>query len=243
MDFKTILTILTGSRAYGYARPDSDYDYRSVVVAPTSLVLDPFRQREMRTVQKPGDEDSTQYEIGHFVHLMSSGNPTIIECLYAPVVSSTSEGDELRRRLRDLIPYPTCVRSFLGYAEGARHKITEDPKRMHKHATSYLRLAYQLSDLLVEGGLRFPLGGLALKDCIALRAGEMSIDDAITQARLVLVEARQQAKYEVGQALLDQWLNGTPVSQLVDKQWETEQRVLLQHHLTEFLLDIRKANW
>lgn len=243
MDFKTILTILTGSRAYGYARPDSDYDYRSVVVAPTSLVLDPFRQREMRTVQKPGDEDSTQYEIGHFVHLMSSGNPTIIECLFAPVTAFTEEGVDLRTRLRDYIPYPTCVRSFLGYAEGARHKITEDPKRMHKHATSYLRLAYQLSDLLVEGGLRFPLNGMALKDCVALRAGEMSIDDAIARARSVLVEARQRTHHAVGYTLLDRWLNGAPVSQLVDGQWEMEQRVLLQNLLTEFLLDIRKANW
>lgn len=245
MEIKTILTVLTGSRAYGYARPDSDYDYRSIVVAPTSVVLDPFRQHELRTTQQLGVEaDNTQYEIGHFIRLMASGNPTIIECLYAPVRHSTPEGDMLRTHLREMIPYPVCVQSFLGYAEGARHKIISDAPRVIKHATAYLRIAHQLSDLLSDcAGLRFPLGPEALKQCTTLREGRMSVEDAINHARAVMWNAVEDRKNETGCALLRAFLCAAPVRALVSREWEERDQPFFQQRLTKFLLDIRKNNW
>jgi Predicted nucleotidyltransferase. len=43
-----------------------------------------------------GKEDNTSWEIGHFLHLATKCNPTILETFLAPVVETTPWGDELR---------------------------------------------------------------------------------------------------------------------------------------------------
>ena len=44
----------------------------------------------------PGDTDRTLHSLRRFVRLTASGNPSILMSLWAPVIFSTSEGDELQ---------------------------------------------------------------------------------------------------------------------------------------------------
>ena len=89
---RLILKYIGGSYAYGTNVEDSDIDYRGVVIPPKSyfLGLDRFEQYE-RT-----NPDIVYYGIRKMVSLALSGNPNILECLYADqYVLMTSYGTRL----------------------------------------------------------------------------------------------------------------------------------------------------
>jgi predicted nucleotidyltransferase len=75
-----LYAVVSGSQAYGTARPDSDQDVRGVFV-PT---LDYFYGlNEIEQVEVPG-EDTTYYTLKKFVKLAMNLNPNIIELLFVP---------------------------------------------------------------------------------------------------------------------------------------------------------------
>ena len=95
-----ILKVLVGSRAYGLADENSDYDYRAVYVLPTSKILSlEYRYKGNDWIE--GDEDNTAYEIGHFLKLAVNCNPSILEIFKAPVAYAMEDGV----KLRELFPY------------------------------------------------------------------------------------------------------------------------------------------
>ena len=80
-----ILKVLVGSRAHKLDDKDSDYDYRSVYVTPTSNILS-LNAKYSKTNWIEGNIDNTSYEIGHFLHLATKCNPTIMEVFKTPIV-------------------------------------------------------------------------------------------------------------------------------------------------------------
>ena len=154
---KTILRVLVGSRAHGLAEETSDYDYRGVFVQPTQEILKlggTIKQTSWIEGTGEGKQDDTAWEIGHYLHLATHCNPTILEVLAAPVQEITSDGEQLR----SLLPYlwhPQGVRdAFIGYGLNQRKKLLENKdNRPAKYAVAYLRVLYQALILLREGRL------------------------------------------------------------------------------------------
>lgn len=149
-DKKVILKVLVGSRAHGLADKDSDYDYRAVYVIPTEKLLSlGFRYKGNDWVE--GDEDNTAYELGHFLHLATKCNPSILEVFKAPVEYNTEEGERLRYLFKN-IWYPEGVfEAFRGYSHNQRKKfLDKKDNRQNKFAVAYLRTLVQLYDLLTK---------------------------------------------------------------------------------------------
>lgn len=97
----TILyAVESGSRAWGFASPDSDYDVRFLYIRP---VLDYLRIRPMRDVIElplTGDLDTNGWDIVKALNLFRASNPALLEWLRSPIVYR--EQGELADRLRDL---------------------------------------------------------------------------------------------------------------------------------------------
>lgn len=154
-----ILKVLVGSRAHGLAGPDSDYDYRGVFVRPTSEIL-ALGAKGSNTQWNEADKqagekaDDTSWELGHFLHLATHCNPTILEVFAGPVVETTPDGDALRELL-PAVWHPKGVRdAFVGYGLNQRKKFLEDKDtRPAKYASAYLRVLYQAWVLLRFGSL------------------------------------------------------------------------------------------
>lgn len=154
-----ILRVLVGSRAHGLATETSDYDYRGVFVRSTSEILAlgaKVSATQWNEADKQAGEktDDTSWELGHFLHLATHCNPTILEVFAAPVVESSPDGEALRA----LLPYvwhPKGVRdAFVGYGLNQRKKLLEDKDtRPAKYAVAYLRVLYQAWRLLELGEL------------------------------------------------------------------------------------------
>lgn len=80
------LAIESGSLAWGFPSPDSDYDCRFIFIRPYEDYLTPWVRRDV--IETPLDAvfDVNGWDIGKAVKLMAGGNAVIIEWLMSKIV-------------------------------------------------------------------------------------------------------------------------------------------------------------
>jgi len=78
--------IESGSRAWGFPSPDSDYDCRFVFVRPISNYVSLWPRRDVIEVPPDGDLDVNGWELGKAIKLLLKGNAVIIEWLRSPMI-------------------------------------------------------------------------------------------------------------------------------------------------------------
>jgi uncharacterized protein len=113
----TIYSCVVGSRAYGLAGPGSDTDRRGVFVAPTPLF---WRLDKPPThVEGPADEQFS-WELERLCVLALQANPTVLECLWSPIVEVI---DDTGRDLLALRQAFLSVRVAESYGSYARDQL------------------------------------------------------------------------------------------------------------------------
>jgi hypothetical protein len=80
------LAIESGSRAWGFPSPDSDYDCRFLFVRPSRDYLSPWPKRDVIETPLEDDIDLNGWELGKALKLLLKGNAVVIEWLMSPVV-------------------------------------------------------------------------------------------------------------------------------------------------------------
>ncbi|WP_278263785.1 nucleotidyltransferase domain-containing protein [Nocardia sp. AG03] len=94
------LAIESGSRAWGFPSPDSDYDCRFVYVAGLDTYLSPWRTRDVIETPLVGLLDVNGWDLAKALRLLVAGNAVLIEWLMSPIVY---RGDaDFRARLREV---------------------------------------------------------------------------------------------------------------------------------------------
>lgn len=80
--------IESGSRAWGFPSPDSDYDCRFIFVRPPADYLSLWPQRDV--IETPLDEvfDVNGWDLAKAMRLLVKGNITVVEWLTSPIVYS-----------------------------------------------------------------------------------------------------------------------------------------------------------
>ncbi|RUL75919.1 nucleotidyltransferase domain-containing protein [Dyella choica] len=76
----------SGSRAWGFASPDSDYDVRFVYVHPQDWYLSVFESRDVIERMLPGDLDVSGWDLRKALRLMSKCNLAFNEWFDSPIV-------------------------------------------------------------------------------------------------------------------------------------------------------------
>lgn len=76
----------SGSRAWGFASSDSDYDVRFIYAHPLSWYLQVTAQRNVIELPISGDLDINGWELRKALGLLKKGNATLVEWLDSPVV-------------------------------------------------------------------------------------------------------------------------------------------------------------
>ncbi|WP_374347222.1 nucleotidyltransferase domain-containing protein [Chitinimonas sp.] len=92
----------SGSRGWGFASPDSDYDVRFIYVHQPEWYLRVEAQRDVIEVPISDELDICGWELRKALQLMRRSNPTLFEWLDSPVVYR--EDAPLAARLRALAP-------------------------------------------------------------------------------------------------------------------------------------------
>lgn len=88
---KILHCIESGSRAWGFASPDSDYDVRFIYVRPKEFYLRLDKTRDVIEWQLDEILDINGWDIKKALTLLHSSNPTLFEWNSSPIVYRTTE--------------------------------------------------------------------------------------------------------------------------------------------------------
>lgn len=114
----------SGSRGWGFASPDSDYDVRFIYVHPLSWYLKVTPQRNVIELPISNELDINGWELRKALSLLKKGNATLIEWLDSPIVYRTDS--DFLRALRDAAQQThRSERSFYHYVHMARRNHRE----------------------------------------------------------------------------------------------------------------------
>ncbi len=90
-NIKILHCIESGSRAWGFASPDSDYDVRFIYVRPKEFYLRLDKTRDVIEWQLDDTLDINGWDIQKALTLLHSSNPTLFEWNSSPIVYRTTE--------------------------------------------------------------------------------------------------------------------------------------------------------
>ena len=89
-DVRIIHCIESGSRAWGFASPDSDYDVRFIYVRPLEYYLRLEKTRDVIEWQLDDTLDINGWDLQKALRLLYSSNPTLFEWNSSPIVYRTT---------------------------------------------------------------------------------------------------------------------------------------------------------
>ncbi|WP_170113034.1 nucleotidyltransferase domain-containing protein [Ahniella affigens] len=99
---KVLFAAESGSRAWGFASPDSDYDVRFIYAPPLAWFLNVEEPRDVIEAMLPGDLDLSGWALSKALRLYHKNNCALFEWLDSPVIYH--EHGTLAQRLRTLLP-------------------------------------------------------------------------------------------------------------------------------------------
>ena len=120
---KILFAAESGSRAWGFASPDSDYDVRFIYLRPASYYLRLDRTRDVIEWQLDETLDINGWDLKKTLQLLHSSNPTLFEWALSPIVYRTSEKWEKVSAVIER--YHLCKTSLYHYLNMARHNYKE----------------------------------------------------------------------------------------------------------------------
>ena len=225
-----ILRAVVGSTLHGLSNPGTDdRDEMGVCIEPPEYVvgLRPFEHWVFRTQDEgvpsgPGDLDLTIYGLRKYCRLAMKGSPTVLLLLFVDddhVMVRTPLGTELQE-LAPAFVSKRAGRAFLGYLDaqkrgllGDRHATrTRELSSEHGYDTKYamhaLRIAHQGVELIRERRISLPVPEPAREHLMAVRRGELPIEDVLA--------AISEKTSELEQALVRSTLPDEPDHDAVD---------------------------
>lgn len=191
---RVLYAVESGSRAWGFASTDSDYDPRFIYIRRPEwyLSIDLEERRDAIERQCPGDIDLSGWDVRKALRLFVKSNPPLLEWLDSPVVYRDVFGfaAELRRLLPACYSPAACMHHYLRMARRNTDAYLRGEAVRHKKYLYVLRPL--LAGLWIEQGrgpVPTPLGRLldTIADRAALRA---AVDDLL---------ARKSAAVEMGE--------------------------------------------
>ena len=90
-NIKILHCIESGSRAWGFASPDSDYDVRFIYVRPREFYLKLDKTRDVIEWQLDDMLDINGWDISKALSLLYKSNPTLFEWNSSPIVYKTTK--------------------------------------------------------------------------------------------------------------------------------------------------------
>ena len=121
---RILLAVESGSRAWGFASPDSDYDVRFLYVRPKECYLRLERVQDVIELPISDLLDINGWDLAKMLRLLHGSNPTIFEWFSSPIVYKTTPfADALM---------PTLQRYFLS-KKGLWHYLRMAERNYQEH--------------------------------------------------------------------------------------------------------------
>ncbi|MFI7444531.1 nucleotidyltransferase domain-containing protein [Nonomuraea indica] len=163
-----ILSVVVGSRAYGLDVDGSDTDRRGVYVAPTE---DFWRLDKPPTHRDGPLPEQFSWEVERFCRLALDANPTVLECLWSPIVEVVTPFGARLLGLRSAFLSRRAQETFTGYADAQFRRLDPEAPRW-KQAMHMIRLLLSGLHLVRTGEPMVRVDGHRDR-LLAVRRGEL----------------------------------------------------------------------
>jgi predicted nucleotidyltransferase len=98
---RVLYAVESGSRAWGFASPNSDWDVRFLYVHREDWYLTVHERRDVIELPIDGDLDINGWELRKSLRLLRKGNPVLFEWLKSPIVYMDGRDDLTDKALMD----------------------------------------------------------------------------------------------------------------------------------------------
>lgn len=116
---KILHCIESGSRAWGFASPDSDYDVRFIYIRNPEFYLRLDKSRDVIEWRLDDVLDINGWDLQKALRLLHTSNPTIFEWNQSPIVyKTTPEWDKVREIINSYFLSKSGVHHYLNTATG-----------------------------------------------------------------------------------------------------------------------------
>ena len=186
-DVSVLFACESGSRGWGFASPDSDYDVRFVYVhrLPWYLTVDAGRD----VIEQPisGELDVSGWDLRKALQLLRDSNPTLLEWLRSPI--AYRQETAFAERLRVLAEQGfSAVRGYHHYVSMARRNLRE---HLYGEVVRYKKYLYVLRPLLAARWIREGRGVPPMR--FAELVGATSLEPALVAGIDALLEVKMRA--------------------------------------------------
>lgn len=221
-DVRLLFAIESGSRAWGFPSPDSDYDVRFVYVHRPEWYLSIETRRDVIELPVEGDLDINGWDLRKALNLLIKPNPVLLEWLRSPIVYRAD--GEAMVKLLDLAEKTAHQRPsayhYLHLCRGQYRRFIEGQERVKLKTYFYaLRPALALMWLRTRPDRPLPMNFGELRDGLGLPVGLSSfLDEMLTRKarsrelgegpRLVVLDALIEAEIARAERALPE--PGTP---------------------------------
>ena len=119
-EIKILYAVESGSRAWGFASTDSDWDVRYIYIHKLDWYLSIDNKRDNHEEILPNDIDLAGWELKKALRLFRKSNPAMLEWLRSPIVylQAFSTADRLRELSTEYFNPKSCLHHYLHMAEG-----------------------------------------------------------------------------------------------------------------------------
>lgn len=153
---RVLFAVESGSRAWGFESPDSDYDVRFLYVHPIEWYLSIRERRDVIEAMLPGDLDLAGWDLRKGLGLLAKSNPSHYERLQSPLVYRADETflAEFRGIADAYLNLGTLYRHYLSLARGQWNGYLQEESVARKKYLYVLRPV--LACRWIERGLGSP---------------------------------------------------------------------------------------
>ena len=134
-NIKILHCVESGSRAWGFPSPDSDYDVRFIYVRPKEFYLKLEKTRDVIEWQLDDTLDINGWDLQKALRLLHNSNPTVFEWNNSPIVyRTTKEWEEIRKILGEYFDIKSGLYHYLNTAKSNyREYLKRDSVRLKKY--------------------------------------------------------------------------------------------------------------
>lgn len=135
-EIKILLAVESGSRAWGFASADSDWDVRYIYIHRLDWYLKIDERRDSQEEILPNDLDLSGWELKKALRLFRKSNPPMLEWLRSPIVYAEqfSTAQQLRELSKTYFNPKSCMYHYLSMAKGNfKEFLQRDAVRLKKY--------------------------------------------------------------------------------------------------------------
>jgi len=189
-DVTVLFACESGSRGWGFASPDSDYDVRFIYVNRLPWYLTVTPRRDVIELPISGDLDVNGWDLRKALGLMRESNPTLLEWLRSPVVYREDEAAMPRFR--------ALSEAVFSNARGWHHYASMAKKNFREHLQAdevrYKKYLYVLRPLLAARWIRTQPGVPPMRFAdLAQKTLDPVRDTALIEEINALLEVKMRA--------------------------------------------------